>query len=101
MPDASQIQIPVRKSRSLGIMKPARKQVPMSASGQKLPRRGQSGMSALLPKAAAAVGGRRGSFGPKADILLQQRLALFDHLVGGSEQRLRECQAQRLSRLEV
>src|SRR5262249_36941850 len=26
---------------------------------------------------------------------------LFDHLVGGGEQRLRECQAQRLSRLEV
>jgi hypothetical protein len=32
---------------------------------------------------------------------LQQRLALFDHLVGGGDQRLRECQAQRLSRLEV
>jgi hypothetical protein len=27
----------------------------MSALGQKLPRRGQTGMSALLPKAAAAV----------------------------------------------
>ncbi len=32
---------------------------------------------------------------------LRQTLALFDHLVGGGEQRLRECQAQRLSRLEV
>jgi hypothetical protein len=30
---------------------------PMSALGQKLPRLTQSGMSALPPKAAAAVGG--------------------------------------------
>jgi len=27
--------------------------------------------------------------------------SLFDHLVGGGEQRLRECQAKRFSRLEV
>jgi putative ABC transport system substrate-binding protein len=32
---------------------------------------------------------------------LQQRLALFDHLVGGGDQGLRECQAQCLSRLEI
>jgi hypothetical protein len=34
--------------------------------GQKLPRRGQSGMSALPPKAAAAVTDRRVRFGAKS-----------------------------------
>jgi hypothetical protein len=53
----------------------------MSALGQKLPRRGQSGMSALPPKAAAAVTDRRVRFGPKADI----RPPLFDYLVGARE----------------
>ena len=37
MPDASQIQIPVRKTRSLGILKPVREQVPMSALGHSRP----------------------------------------------------------------
>jgi len=36
----------------------------MSALGQKLPRRGRSGASALAPKAAMAVADQRGSFGP-------------------------------------
>jgi hypothetical protein len=39
----------------------------MSALGQKLPRRGQVAMSALSPKAAAAIADRRVRFGPKAD----------------------------------
>jgi hypothetical protein len=50
---------------------------PMSAMGQKLLRRGQSGMSALPPKAAAAVGGRRGSFGPKPDMLLSRKRVAY------------------------
>jgi hypothetical protein len=40
----------------------------MSALGQQLPRRGQIGMSALPPKAAAAVADRRVRFGPNGDI---------------------------------
>jgi hypothetical protein len=41
-------------------------------------------------------------FVPKADILrCGKERRLFDHLVGGGEQCLRECQTQRLCRLEV
>jgi hypothetical protein len=40
----------------------------MSALGQKLPRRGQSGVSALPPKAAATVADQRVRFGPQADL---------------------------------
>jgi hypothetical protein len=56
----------------------------------------QKAMSALPPKAdmCGATGDVR--FGPIADIA-----HLVDDLVGGGEQRLRERQAQCLSRLEV
>jgi hypothetical protein len=59
----------------------------MSAKGQKLPRRGQLGMSALPSKAAAALADRRVRYGPKADSCsaANQQRVLFDHLVGGDE----------------
>jgi hypothetical protein len=45
--------------------------------GQKLPRRGQIGMSALPPKAAAAVADQSVRFGPKADIPKSGSLAVI------------------------
>jgi hypothetical protein len=54
----------------------------MSALGQKLPRRGQVGMSALPPKAAATVADQRVRFGPTTDIgdLIQHSFTLSgDH----------------------
>jgi hypothetical protein len=39
--------------------------------GQKLPQYLTTPASALTPKAAATIGGRRVSFGPKADMVAQ------------------------------
>ena len=44
-----------------------KRMLPMSALGQKLPRRGRRAISALPPRAAADVVGWRGSLGPIGD----------------------------------
>ena len=57
-------------------------------------------MSALPPKADIALHRSECPLCAKSrHSALQQRLALFDHLVGGSEHRLRYLQAERLRRL--
>jgi hypothetical protein len=68
----------------------------MSALGQKRTCAVHYPMSALPPKATSNATSWNVRFGPKADIA-----HLVDDLVGGGEQRLRERQAQCLSRLEV
>jgi hypothetical protein len=54
-------------------------------------------MSALAPKADMCGANRDVRYGPIADIGSD----LFDHLVGGGQQRLRHSEAERLAGLEV
>jgi hypothetical protein len=67
--------------------------MPISAVGQKLPQRGQSGMSRFTPKSRHSSG--------QLSCPLCAIGALFDHLVGGGKHRLRNCQAQGFSGFEV
>jgi hypothetical protein len=66
-----------------------------------LPLRGQSGTSALPPKAAAAVSRRRVRFGPSTDSCIAAKRGLFDHLIGEREQIWRYIETERLGGLEV
>jgi hypothetical protein len=62
---------------------------PMSALGQKQTSRAEISMSALPPKADIAERDRHVCFVPKADkVRRSKELCLFDHFVGGGEQRL-------------
>jgi len=58
------------------------------------PQRVQRVMSALPPKADMCIALAHVGFGPKADIL-------FNHLVGASEQRWRDFQAERLGGFQI
>jgi len=81
----------------------------MSALGHQLPRRGQSGVSALPPKAAAAVSRRRVRCGPKGDFRpirsphpLSQ--ALFDELwlhLEQADEALEQLQRRRRAAADV
>ena len=66
----------------------------MSALGQKRTWHDQIAMSALPPIADIPRRNLNVRFGPKADILRCRRTSLFDHLVGGNEQRARHSQAK-------
>jgi hypothetical protein len=63
----------------------------MSALGHKQTLGRVRLMSALPPKADIAK--HWWDVAKSRHFALRQRMALFDHLVGGGEQRLRECQA--------
>ena len=81
----------VRICEGLGVKFPG-------STRQKLPRRGLSGMSALPPKAAAAIGGRRVRFGPETNSC---SAANFHHSITSSAVASSVCGIVRPSALAV
>jgi hypothetical protein len=69
--------------------------------GHKPPRPPQAGVTGLPPIAAAPAIRHRGSSGPIPTKLHRSNLALFDHVVSGSEQSLGDVQSERLSGFEI
>ena len=69
--------------------------------GHKQAQRHHGATSALPPKADKQEKARLVRFVPKADKCTAAKIALFDHFVGGHEQLVRHCEAQRLRGLEV
>jgi hypothetical protein len=58
-------------------------------------------MSAVPPKADIAIRYRHVRFVPKADIRWSAKERLFDHPVGGREQRLGYCHAERFGGFKI
>ena len=73
----------------------------MSALGQKQTSEDVKAMSALPPKADITKCDWNVRYVPKADICSAANSSLFDHLVGASKHRLRNCEFYCFGSLEI